>query len=345
RPKAFSSVGVRAFWSLFVRKPLTFLKLCILILRIALSSPREALTLMGNIQCISYFARCLKERGIFHIHAGFLSWPACMALAVSVVSGCTFSIAAHARDLFVEYGAVNLKASHARFITTCTHQGLEHLQKILPKQLHHKLHLNYHGINWAQTDAVSDLNKSNKTILAVGRLVEKKGFANLIKAFGTIHKRCPEYMLQIVGEGPLQNSIADLIEKLSLSGKVEMMGWQEHRITLEFIRQATILVVPSIVAVDEDRDGIPNVIFEAIALETPIIASDLPAICEVLEHRKTGLLATAGNPAKLASLILELIKDKGLQNNLTQNALEGAEKRFDLFENSNQLAQLFKDIA
>jgi glycosyltransferase involved in cell wall biosynthesis len=349
RPSLFSIQSFLSIIYLTVRYPLALGKLLCLGVKLIRACPREAVSLIGNIHTISFFAKHLDREAISHIHAYFLSWPAVIGLALSVTTGRSLSISAHARDIFIEHGAIKLKASRAKFITTCTKQGLEHLKANLPTKYHHKLILSYHGIRIAsECPSQSGTNisefKPNSTVIAVGRLIPKKGFEILLRAFDLVVQKKPHCRLMIIGDGPGQKQLTGLIRQLRLDNHVELLGWQKHDATLRLIRQATVLVAPSLVAEDGDRDGIPNVILEAFACGTPVIASNLEGISEVVEHRRTGMLVEPGDILGLTSAIRELLLNRCLQSRLSQTAYETAAQRFDSMKNVQQLAKLFINI-
>jgi glycosyltransferase involved in cell wall biosynthesis len=326
-----------------VKYPSAYIKLLLLILRLIISSPREATSLAGNIHTIAYFAKHLDREEIAHIHAYFLSWPAIIGLAISVVTGLPFSISAHARDIFVEQGAAGLKISRAKFVTACTQQGLKHLKANLPAQYHHKLHLCYHGIKVHSESSEIHASESNNgdTVIAVGRLVSKKGFDCLLRAFTSVVHKKPRYKLEIVGDGPERAQLNELIKQLSLENNVELTGWRGSDETLQSISRASVLVAPSVITNTGDRDGIANVILEAFANRTPVIASRLEGISEAVEHRRTGLLVKPADVNELAKAIDELLANKVMQRTLSENAYETAKQHFDSAKNTKQLAKLF----
>lgn len=348
RASFFSIDAITSIAYMILNYPQAMFKLFFLILRFIKLCPREAILLMCNLHTISFFARHINRTNISHIHAYFLSWPACIGLALAKVTNRPFSIAAHARDIFVEHGAVNLKVANAGFVVTCTKQGLRHLKTNVSPKHHQRLYLNYHGVN-ANFEVpelfdkqLSEL-KPNNTVIAVGRLIPKKGFDNLIKAFALITKEIPASVLIIVGQGPEKKTLDELVAELMLKGRIHLLGWQDHDITLRLIRQATVLVAPSLIADDGDRDGIPNVILEAFAAKTAVIASNLEGISEAVKDEKTGLIVEPGDFSGFAHALKRLLTNKNLQHSLCQNAHKVAMESFDCSKNINQLANLFKE--
>jgi len=347
RPQLFSAKGIFSLSYLCLRHPLGLCRLFCLILKLLRQCRREAITLLGNLHTVGYFAWRLKRGRISHIHAYFMSWPALLGLALRVSTGRQFSIGAHARDIFVEEGAAELKASRANFIRTCTRRGLRQLQTLLPTRYHHKLFVVYHsmpiacgGINPATLG--EDQSKADDIVVAVGRLVSKKGFANLVRAFALLGEQRPNCKLIIAGDGPERERLAELAEELSIQDQVQLLGWLPCDAALRLIRSATVLAAPAVIDDDGDSDGIPNVILEAFVSGTAIVASRLSSISEAVRHGWTGLLVEPGNIEQLAWALKRLLEDSGLRSRLSQRAYEVAVQRFDTTKNVRSLAELFR---
>lgn len=346
RPELLSMETLLSISYLSFKYPQALGILIYLIFKLIRKCPREALSLIKNIHTIGFFAKHLDSGMIPHIHAYFLSWPSTIGMALSLITRRSFSISAHARDIFVEHGAMELKISRANFVTVCTRQGLDYIKANLPAKYHSRLHLNYHGIK--MTSGLPDSNimsfcrpKRDDTVIAVGRLIPKKGFDRLVIAFSRVIREKSLCRLVIVGDGLLQKRLVGLTEQLNLQNHVEFLGWQDSDTTLRLIQQSTVLVVPSIISDDGDRDGIPNVILEAFSRGTPVIASKLEGISEVVEHRVTGLLVEPGDVVELTSAISELLDNKHLHRQLSRRAYERVIRCFDSTENVKQLSRLF----
>jgi colanic acid/amylovoran biosynthesis glycosyltransferase len=346
RPSFFSLEALHGLSYLLLRHPLGLLRWLWLVLLLLYERPREAGTAIGNLPALGAFARSFDRARLGHIHAGFLSWPACMGLALAAVTGASLSIAAHARDVFVEPGALRLKVSRACFVVVCTRAALHHLQSRLPPACHAKLHVCYHGIDLPGGPLQARVrwagNANNEyTLACVGRLVAKKGHAELLRAFATLLTRLPYCRLMIVGSGPERESLQRLTLELGLADRVEWKGWQPPEAARDIIGTVDLLVVPSRVAPDGDRDGIPNVILEAFAAATPVVATRLEGIAEAVTDRRTGVLVEPGDTAALAAAIEELLRDAHLRRTLARTAHRTARERFPLDRNTRQLAGLF----
>jgi glycosyltransferase involved in cell wall biosynthesis len=329
------------------RFPFGLLRLAILLLHMACNCPRECLCLLSNVHTVMDFSRCLRTSGIGHLHAYFLSWPACIAVAVAKLTGCSFSIAAHARDIFVEAGAAAIKVKAARFVIVCTAEGQERLRMLVPDELRTRIRLIRHGIDMRGNAVIAfgtpDQERERQTtpmILAVGRLVAKKGFEYLIRAFSEAACRIPKCRLFLVGDGAQRDSLTKLIHSLQLEGSIRLLGWRPNSEVHRLMRQATALVVPSVIAADGDRDGVPNVILEAMAGGTSVVASRLPAIQEVVRNERTGLLVTPADVDELAEALVRIVKDKDLRDRLAGEARMLAAKHYDLDRNVELVSHL-----
>lgn len=343
RPGRLSGAGILSAGTMFC-KPVFFFKFCVCFFSMLKSCPRDALTLAANLHAVSYFTRLAKAHDIEHIHAGFLSWPACIGLAVAALCRVPFSISAHARDIFVEPGAIQVKAAGARFITCCSREGLAHLRKIIAPRYHDKLTLNYHGIRIKQSQSGPAATESAQrpSIIAVGRLVEKKGFGYLIEAFAGVIRNRPNLLLRIVGQGPQQGFLERKIRQHGLCGNVRMYGQLDNEQTISMIQRSTILAVPSIIAADGDRDGLANVILEAFSAGTCVIASDLPTLTEAVTA-DTGLVCKPKHPDDLAMAMEKLLANHDLRTLLAKNAQDLCERKFDIEKNCTGLAWHFHD--
>ena len=168
-----------------------------------------------------------------------------------------------------------------------------------------------------------------------------KGFEYLIHALSRI-KNVP-FKCHIIGDGPLRNRLQELIDNLQLSDKIFLEGVMDNGKTKEMINNATLFVLSSIWDNEEGQDGIPVVLMEAMAIGTPVISTDISGIPELIEDRKTGLLAKTEDDKDLANKIMTLISDGSLQKKLISAARIKIENEFDINKNTDLLADIFKN--
>ena len=344
-PHFVSLDSIRAFAYLITQYPQSILKYIILLSQLACVCPKEAIRLIMNLHTVAYFIRLLDRQNINHLHACFFNWPATIALAISYVSGRTFSIAAHARDLFVEPGALKQKVSSASFVILCSRFGLTFLQDRLPAHLHYKLRLCYHGLDANDLSVLAPNPTSQKSTtplcLTVARMVPKKGLTVLLHAFHQIRQTYPAAQLIIIGDGPQRRLLQQLAARLELSSGVQFPGYLPNSQLPRFYHAASLLIVPSIQAPDTDCDGVPNVILEAFAARLPVVATTTGGITDAVIHQKTGLLVAPDNPNDLARSVIALLVDSALQKTLTDQARDFLSEKFSLGKNLTPLTNLF----
>lgn len=272
-------------------------------------------------------ARQVSDGGFDTIHAHFLGVASTLGLAASKITGVPLIISAHARDIFVEGEAVHAKAAHAREIVTCCKANAEELVRIgVPEE---KVRVSYHSLPEGFGKNVRLKDRKGRTILAAGRFVEKKGFGHLIKALEELKRRAVDFECIICGDGPLKKNLAESVRLSGLTGAVEFPGWVSPEKMLELYAGTDIVVCPSVIASDGDRDGVPNVIREATACGVPVAASNVGGIPEAVTDESTGLLVPPADHTALADAIERLLADTDLRRSLSENACRHSGPYFD----------------
>jgi len=341
RPARFSFCSILSIVYFLYRYPLGLLKILRLAIKTASESPKEAFSILANLHTIACYAKFLDDHNIHIVHAYFLNWPACIGLAIACATHRKLTLASHARDIFVESGAIETKARFADFIVTCTQQGLDHLKSLLPPSLHHKLEKIHHGIDPPRLPIDLMIKNQPFQLLAIGRLIPKKGFDILIRAMTHVIKMYPHCTLSIAGDGQEREILQQLTTELDLSDHIRFLGWKNPSAVSDLLRSAAILVVPSRIDPDGDRDGIPNVILEAFCVHTPVVATDLDGIREAVCNNETGLLAEPGCIEDLANKIIFLLGNSSAQQRLAFNAFNLLRHQFDLTKNTRTLLNKF----
>jgi glycosyltransferase involved in cell wall biosynthesis len=164
--------------------------------------------------------------------------------------------------------------------------------------------------------------------LAVGRLVEKKGFEYLIDACALLREDGMPFSCTLVGEGYLKTSLRTRIAELALEDSVLLVPFRPHAELRTYYLRSDVLVAPSVVATDGDRDGLPNVILEAMASGLPVIASDAGSISEAVRDTQTGLLVPQGDARALANALVRVQRDHGLSADMSGRAQEFVRAEF-----------------
>jgi glycosyltransferase involved in cell wall biosynthesis len=291
----------------------------------------------------------LKERRtgkkIDHLHAHFAHDPALIAYLVHCITGIPFSFTAHARDLYqVPEKVLTDRIREARAVITCCGSNLEYLNQIAPSQKS-KFSLVYHGVNLKDFQPVSNPGASSAPngplILSVGRLVEKKGFQDLLEALFIVKKRGEDFRCAIYGAGPLAKQLEEWIEKHGMTGEVRLNGDRTQQELIPLYQNATLFILTPVQTDDGDRDGIPNVLLEAMAVGLPVITTAVSGIPELVEHNLNGLLYQSHDVEGVASGIIELLRNAEKRRQLGGAASKKVREQFDVAQAAKRLKTLF----
>ncbi len=292
--------------------------------------------------------RC-RARGVGLIHAHFANAPAAVAAFASVMSGIPFSFTTHAKDLYLTSQRVlRRRVRDARFITTCTGYNVDYLKGFLPSSAHDKVHLVYHGIDLNRFSLRPEARPRHggvPLILSVGRLVPKKGFSDLIAACALLSEQGIGFQCAIVGEGPLRAELAADIARRGLDAQVRLIGSMTHAELAKFYHEADIFALAPQIIANGDRDGIPNVIVEAMASGVPVVSTAVSGIPEVVRNHRTGLLVPSEAPAALAEALRQLIGNPSLGVQMAKAARALLEAELDCFETTKRLKALMVGCA
>jgi len=257
-----------------------------------------------------------------------------------------FSFTAHAKDIYLPKlnpgDLLRLKLQRAQFVITCTGANHEYLSEICPEGV--PIHTIYHGVDLAQFSPVVDNpSPTVPTILSVGRFVKKKGFPFLIEACRILHEHGVSFRCRIVGEPDEDSAIVqELIQRYKLEAHVSIEPAVSQEELQAIYRKATVFVLPCHIVDNGDRDGIPNVLAEAMASGIPVIATGVSGIPELIEHRRTGLLVGQRDPVSLAKAIEELLGDPDLCTSLARAGRETIGRIFDSSTTTRRLFELFQ---
>ncbi|MGA7271072.1 MAG: glycosyltransferase, partial [Acidimicrobiia bacterium] len=260
-----------------------------------------------------------------HLHAHFVDRATTVAMVVSALTDVPFSATAHANDIYVSPVLLAEKVRLARPLVTCTSYNAVHLSRVTGRNgirvIRHGLELDMYRPHRADRDV--------SRIVSVGQLKEKKGFTYLIAACRRLRDLGFDFRCDIVGEGPLREALTDEIARFGLEHVVSLRGSLDHAEVVELLDGAGAFALASVMAGDGDRDGIPNVILEAMAMELPVVSTHHSGIPEAVEDGVTGFLVPPGDSFALASALGRLLKDPELARSLGRAGREVVERRFD----------------
>lgn len=288
-------------------------------------------------------ACAVKRLGITHLHASFASEPTTIARMAARLAGITYSFTARAKDIFhdsVRPDDLRKKLEDASGVVTISDYHLGYLRETYGWLADRVIRV-YNGLDHEEF-SYSEPRDRPPVILAVGRLVEKKGFFDLIHACALLSRRGCEFRCRIIGSGALGPDLQDRIVELGLSDRVELVGPRPQGEVIQEMRGASVLAMPCIVGDDGDRDGLPNVIQEALALGTPVISTDVTGIPEVVRDGETGIQVPQKQPAALADALERLLVDPELRVRLARGGRDLIEAEFDIRRNTARRRSLFR---
>jgi glycosyltransferase involved in cell wall biosynthesis len=267
--------------------------------------------------------RLLDGTPVSAIHGYFAHAPAEIAERVATKLGTRFGFSVHAKDARkVAPDVLSARARKAACIVACNRDVAGELQDAGAQ-----VHLVPHGVDLERFVPQPFPETRPLQLLAVGRLVEKKGFHILIQAAARL--RVP-FQLDIVGEGTEEKRLTELIRAHGLESKIWLRGPQTHEDLPAAYNRAHVLIAPSIMDRTGDRDGLPNVVLEAMACGRPVIASDAGALGSAVIHEQTGLLTVPGDSESLASAIELLASEQPLLRKLGMRARVMVEHEYDV---------------
>jgi len=289
-----------------------------------------------------YFSKKIKKLGIEHVHAHF-AWKATdVARLISYLTSIPFSFTAHAKDIYCSPNNLEAKLKGARFIITCVRNNKTYISSEFGQALGQKVEVVYHGVD---LEIFKPLDNAVKIVdvLCIGNLVEKKGHCYLIEACGILKKKGITLKFLIIGEGPEKENLLIMIKALNLEDSIEISCKIPQAELPSVYAKSKVFVLPSIITESGDRDGIPNVIAEAMAMGIPVISSNIPNISEVIKHEKDGILVNAKDPQAFADAIEKLLADEKLRKKLGENAKEKIENKFDSKRHIRDLVSIFNN--
>jgi glycosyltransferase involved in cell wall biosynthesis len=292
----------------------------------------------------AYLADILSRNPADQIHAHFASTPALIALYTHRLSDFPYTFTAHAKDIYVsDPHTFRVKVEEARAVVTCTQYNREFLSKQYGTLCERKVRTIYHGLDVSQfrfrLPAKADCDEP--IILSVARLIEKKGLGDLIAAADMLRRRGRAFHVEIIGSGPQREALQAQAKQLGIAERVRLAGSQAHDAVCLAYQRASVFVLPCVVASDGDRDGIPNVLLEAMASGVPVVSTPISGIPELIEPGLDGLLVPPNNPAALAEAIDKLLGSQELRAGLARAARAKIESSFSLDASAECLLSLF----
>jgi colanic acid/amylovoran biosynthesis glycosyltransferase len=288
-----------------------------------------------------YVGLRLREMGIEHVHAHFAGMAARTAFWINKFFPITFSFTAHANDIFVptqfEIGLDKLVDS-ARAIVTETDYAAVFLRQRFPGRAS-RVHRIYNGLDLAEFGR-ADFRSIPPLIMAVGRLIPKKGFSDLILACALLAQSGKPFRCEILGEGPVENDLRKQIEQLGLQHCVILAGAKPQSQLRRGLVAANVFALPSVIDPEGGMDNLPTVIMEAMATGLPVVSTGIGGIPEMVVENETGFLVQPGDGVAMAEAINKIIGDASAAERLGQSGYARAQRLFSINKNVRELCAL-----
>jgi len=281
----------------------------------------------------------LRREKIRHVHAHFGGMAARTAWWLRLF-GISYSYTGHANDIFCEndFPISNGDLVHdAKFVVTETDCARQWMESHHPRAAG-KIVRVYNGIDrdFPPREPATEIPR----ILSVGRLIEKKGFGDLIEACRLMREHGLAFECAIVGEGPLRDQLQAQIERAALTDYVRLIGPQPQQEVRVLLSEADLFALASVSESDGGSDNLPTVVMEAMMCGTPVISTRLAGIPEMIQHGENGILVGPRNPAALATAMEQLLRDRTLAAKLGARAKGTAINKFGIETTTRALKHL-----
>jgi glycosyltransferase involved in cell wall biosynthesis len=275
-------------------------------------------------------AHRLVRLGAPALYVHFAHKPATLGRFAALLADVPYALSAHAKDIWLTPPReLARKVRDAEAVLTCTAEGQRHLLELAAGRT--PVSLAYHGVEVAARARGDAVRHGPPVVLSVGRLVEKKGHDVLLRAAALVHGRRVDFRLRIVGEGVEWARLQRLVHELGLSDRVAFLGpLSEAEVQIEYER-ADVFALGCRELENGDRDGIPNVLLEAMAHALPVVATSCAGILEAVGD-ESALLAAQDDPVAMAAQLERVLLDSALREALGAAAQAQVRRRFDRAE-------------
>jgi glycosyltransferase involved in cell wall biosynthesis len=292
-----------------------------------------------------YLLRRTADLGIRHLHVHFASDAAIVAMLLRDLGGPTYSLTAHAKDIYregVNYALLDRIVGRSEFTVTVCEANVRYLEQRLSDAALSRLRCLYNGIDLGH---FSDQSKERKPreILSVGRLVEKKGFDVLLETLRLLAERGQRFEATIVGDGELRPELEARSAELGLAGRVRFTGAVDQGEVRRLMARATLFCLPCTVGEDGNRDALPTVLLEALASGLPVISTPVSGVPEIVDEGRAGVLVPERDPLATAAAVERLLDRPAEREQLAAAGRHRAGLHFDLRKSARTLFDWFEE--
>jgi colanic acid/amylovoran biosynthesis glycosyltransferase len=330
----------QAQWHWLRRAPRAYARAWAGALRGNLGSPKFMARALAVVPSAAWFAREMQRLGVRHVHAHYATHPALAAWVCHRLTGIPYSFTAHAHDIYVERPMLAEKAAEAAFVVTISEYNRRLLATLVDPAAAERVHVVRSGVDLARFAPQPRPARDALHVVCVASLEPYKGHDHLIDACARLARAGVAFECDLVGDGVLRAELEARAARLGVAGQVRFLGAQPSERVAELVAAADVLVLPSVVTPEGKMEGLPVALIEALAAETPVVASAISGIPELVEDGVTGLLVTPGDDAAIAAALQRLAGDPGLRARLGSEGRGRVASDYDLHRNVATLAKL-----
>jgi glycosyltransferase involved in cell wall biosynthesis len=322
---------VAANLRMFFRQPLRYLGLLARLIAGTIARPLTLLKTLAIFPKSVAVAEQLERENVRHVHAHYASFPATMALIIATLGrGISFSITVHAHDIQVDRSLLRWKLREARFVRSISRFNKEFLERLYPAETRGKIHVIHVGIEPEQYAKAPAAPPGTPKLLCVAAHKPYKGLPYLIEACRMLRDGGVAFHCDIVGHGPMHDELAAMIRERGLEEQVVLAGPKPQEEVARMMAEATLFVLPSIVAPDGQMEGIPVALMEALASGRGVVSTTLSGIPELVEDGASGLLVAPTDAAAFAAAMETLLADRDRARAMGSRGRDKVRVEFDI---------------
>lgn len=333
---SIAAANVRAFF----RKPLRYLSVLARVVAGTITRPGTLLRSVAVFPKSVSLAEQLSREGIQHVHAHFATHPSTMALIIASFSQITFSFTVHAHDIQIDRSLLGWKLRETRFVRSISAYNKRFLEDLYP-QAKGKILVVHVGIEPEKYE--DNARRFHATasgipkVLCVAAHRPYKGLPVLIEACRILRDEGVLFRCDVLGTGPMKEELEQLIRSSGVENVIHLLGAKPEHVVAEMMGEATLFVLPSIIAADGQMEGIPVALMEAMASSRAVVSTSIAGIPELVESGVNGLLVPPGDARALAAAIRSLLEDRERAREMGRRGQEKVRGEFTLPECVSQL--------
>ncbi len=298
---------------------------------------------LGYLPAAARIASEVEREDLDVVHGAWAHFPASAAHLAARLTGRPFTMAAHAgADLYRTRAFLAQKARAAVFVSACVRGNAELLRELAGPRA--RVEWIYHGVDLARFDGAGRARDPEPLFVVVGRLAPPKGFDLAVRALGSLARGGRNARLVVIGDGPQRAALEALAHAEGVGGRVTFTGALTHDGILPWYRRAWALLAPSRVMANGRRDGIPNVVIEAMAMGVPCLGTRAAGLEEAIDPGVTGALADPEDVEGIAAALAAWIDHPAVADRMGEEAHRLARERFDVERAFGRLFALWNGV-